>query len=95
MDSINWRKGDLEIVTREHRDKKYPYVELVKHCTTPEGREYIYVVAYFHRDSDGYYSLIFVGDRPFTDIAELEIQEVWKELFLTQMMLSGDKEDDY
>ncbi len=95
MDSINWRKGDLEIITNNHRDNGYPYVELVKHFTTSSGRECVYVVAYFHRDSDGYYNLIFVGDRPFTDIAEIDIQDVWKELFLTQMMLSGDNKDDY
>lgn len=93
MDKINWKKGDLEIRTMEN-DKPYPYVELVKWDTTDSGRRYCYTVAYFRRDSDGYYSLNFVGDRPFTDIAELDVQSVWKELFLTQLMLNGSGEDE-
>lgn len=94
MDSINWKKGDLEIRTIEKGiDRTYPYVELIKWNSTDGEKRWCYVVAYFRRDSDGYYNLIFVGDRPFTDIAELDVQEVWKELFLTQLMLNGDKED--
>lgn len=93
MDKINWTKGDLEIRTTEKGiDKTYPYVELIKWFETSSGKRCCYVVAYFHRDSDGYYNLIFVGDRPFSDIAEIDIQEVWKELFLTQLMLNGDSE---
>ena len=83
---IGWKKGDFEIRTTQ-RDDKRPYIELVKWDETDNGRRYCYVIAYFHYDSDGYASLHFVGDRPFRDISEMDIQEIWKELFLTQMMI--------
>lgn len=93
MFKVNWQKNDMEIRTTENLDG-FPYVELIKWNTDDNGRRYCYTLAFFRRDSDGYYSLVFVGDRPFTDIAEIDIQDVWKELFLTQMMLeSGTKEE--
>ena len=91
MDKINWKKDDFEIRTSDSVDG-YPYVELVKWTENDDGRKYCYVVAYFHRNNDGDYTLHFVGDRPFTDIAEMDIAEIWKELFLTQIMLSGGEE---
>lgn len=87
MFEVNWKKDDLEIRTIDH-SKGYPYVELVK--WEDEGdRRYCFTLAYFSRNNDGYYSLVFVGDRPFKFIAEIDINNVWKELFLTQMMLES------
>lgn len=88
---ISWRKGELEINTSPDANGN-PHVTLLKHYLTPEGRDYVCTLAYFHKDRDGYVSLIFVNDRPFTEISDININDVWKELFLTQMMLEG-KED--
>jgi len=90
---VNWKKGEFEV--RTTRDiKGEPKAELVKWDTTQAGKEYCFVLAYFHRDSDGYYNLIFVGDRPFRYLADIDIADIWRELFMTQLMLNGDKPDE-
>ena len=89
---INWKKGDFEVRTSDNRDGK-PYCELIKWNMDDTGRRYCFTIAYFHINHDGYAELHFVNDRPFTELAELNYNEVMKELFLTQMMLSGGDEE--
>lgn len=94
VDSINWTKGDFEIRTVSSLENGEPYVELIKWTTDEHGRRYCFTLAYFRKNSDGDASLIFVGDRPFRYIADIDINEVWKELFLTQLILQGEVKDD-
>ena len=91
MDKINWTKGDFEIRTTASVNGE-PYVELIKWNIDSYGRRYCFTLAYFSKNSDGDVRLYFVGDRPFTEIADININDIWKELFLTQMLLE-DKDD--
>lgn len=83
---LNWKKGDFEVRTTQTIEGK-PYVELVKWNTDSEGRRYCFTLAYFRRSSEGNVSLNFVADRPFREIAEIDINDIWKELFLTEILL--------
>jgi hypothetical protein len=83
---LGWKKGDLEVRTTTGV-RGEPYVELIKWEKTDSGRRTCITLAYFHKNRDGYVELHFVGDRPFKEIAEIDINECWKELWLTQMML--------
>lgn len=93
VNSINWKKGDLEVRTTVGVAGQ-PYVELIKNKQSDDGRVYSITLAYFHKNRDGYVELHFVGDRPFTEIAEIDINEAWKELWLTQMLLEGEENDN-
>lgn len=88
---LNWKKGNYEVRTVEGFNGK-PYVELVKWKEDSNGRNFCYTVAYFSRDSEGY-SLRFVGDRPFNDIANEDIQEVWYELWMSLAVLNKNFEE--
>lgn len=94
VNSINWTKGDFEVRTVTSYQDNEPYVELVKWNIDDNGRRWCYTLAYFRKNKDGDVSLIFVGDRPFKDIAEIDINEIWKELFLSQLILQGGNADD-
>lgn len=91
VNEIGWKKGDLEIRTTKRLSDGRPYVELVK-WNDDNGRQYCFTLAYFKTDNEGNVQLVFVGDRPFRHIEDIDINNVWKELWLTQMMLEG-KED--
>ena len=82
--SFNWKFKDFEIKTT---GDDHPYVELVKWYETQNGRRFCYTLAYWHRDNDGNYELHFVCDRPFEEIADLDIGEIWKQLWLAQQLL--------
>ncbi len=88
VNSISWGKGDLEVRTTTGVSGN-PYVELIKWTEADNGRRTCITLAYFHKNRDGYVELHFVGDRPFTEIAEIDINKAWKELWLTQMLLEG------
>lgn len=93
---LNWSKGDFEVRTVtsiSHKDNE-PYVELVKWNTDSDGRRWCYTLAYFSKSREGNVSLHFVGDRPFKDLAEIDINSVWKQLFLSQMMLEDRENED-
>ncbi len=92
VNSINWTKGDLEIRTTQSVDNE-PYVELIKWNTDENGRRWCFTLAYFRKNSDGDASLVFVSDRPFKEIAEIDINDVWKELWLTCLLLQGKNYD--
>ncbi len=87
MDNLNWKKGDLEVRTVTRFDGS-SHVELVKW----EGQSVCITIAYFIKDSDGNVTLRFVGNRPFKEIAEIDVNDVWKELWLTCMLLEGKDE---
>lgn len=88
VNEFNWKKGDLEVRTTSSVNGE-PYVELVKWNTDENGRRWCFVLAYFHKSKEGNVSLNFVSDRPFQEIAEIDINEVWKELWLSCLMLEG------
>ena len=82
--SFNWKFKDYEIQTRT---AKHPYVELVKWDQDGNGRAYCFTLAYWYRDKDGNRELHFVCDRPFEYVANIDIGEIWKQLWLAQQML--------
>ena len=92
--TLNWTKGDLEVRTTTSVNGE-PYVEVVKWQVDESGRRYCFVLAYFHKNIEGNVSLNFVGDRPFREIAEIDINEVWKELWLSCLFLEGKDESQY
>lgn len=86
---LGWKKNDFEVRTVNRFEDGEPYVELVKWQTDDSGRRWCFTLAYFRKNSDGRVNLVFVSDRPFTELQDIDINEVWKELFLTQMILEG------
>ncbi len=90
--TLNWTKGDLEVRTTTSVMGE-PYIELVRWQTDENGRRYCFTLAYFHKNKEGYVELHFVGDRPFNEIAEIDINDVWKELWLSCLFLSDKNED--
>lgn len=90
--TLNWTKGDLEVRTTTGV-RGEPYTELVRWQTDENGRRWCFTLAYFHKDKEGYVELHFVGDRPFKEIAEIDINDVWKELWLSCLFLSDKNED--
>ena len=90
MFKINWEKGDFAIRTIDNNGK--PYVELVKYENDHTGRRFCYTLAFFRTDYEGA-RLIFVGERPFEEIAQLDISEIWHELWLTNLMLTKQAQD--
>lgn len=94
MVEINWKKGDFEVRTTADFGNGEPYTELIKWNTDSEGRRWCFTLAYFKKSNEGNVSLNFVADRPFKELAEIDINEIWKELFLTQLMLEEHGEDN-
>ena len=90
---LNWKKGDFEVRTTTDFNGDN-YTELIKWKEDSSGRKFCFTLAYFHKNSDGNVSLNFVDDRPFTELAEIDINEIWKELFLTQLMLEEHGQDN-
>lgn len=85
---FNWKFGEFEIRTT-HRilGNDEPYIELIKWDDDDKGRRFCFTLAYFHIDKDGYPELHFVGDRPFQEIADIDIGKIWKQLWYAQEML--------
>lgn len=84
--SFDWKYKDFEIRTTPSIIGGEPYIELLKWDKTESGKEYCFTLAYWYKDDEGY-ELHFVGDRPLEYISELNISEIWKQLFLAQQML--------
>lgn len=82
---FDWKFRDFQIRTA-HRGMNGSYIELVKWYERPDGRQYCFTLAYWHRTKDGFWELKFVGDRPFEEIAEIDIGTIWKQLWLAQQM---------
>ena len=91
--NINWTKGDIQCTTVESFADHEPYVELVKWNTDEDGRRYCFTLAYFKKNRDGDVTLHFVGDRPFQEIAEIDINDVWKEMWLSAEFLRGNSDE--
>ena len=81
---FDWKFKDFEIKTTH--GNRGPYIELIKWYTTSNGKRGCFSLAYWTKDSDGYYELNFLGNRPFEEIAEIDISPIWKQLFLAQKM---------
>lgn len=96
MFEINWKYEDFEIRTTQGFDKQtLPYIELVKWVYSENEKPYCFVLAYYKWDREGG-ELSFVGNRPFECIAEIDIQPIWKQLWLACKMLQDawEKERD-
>lgn len=63
-------------------------IDLVKWTTDSDGKRYCYSLAYWRKDSEGYY-LHFVGNRPFKNIDPEDVEIVWKALGIAQKVLDG------
>lgn len=81
---FSWKYKDFEIRTTNSFSTGEPYIELVKHETSESGRDYVFTLAYFHRSKDCCYELHFVGDRPLRYIADIDVSEIWRQLWLAQ-----------
>ena len=93
---FSWQYKDFEIRTTTRLSSKTPYLELVKwEYDKRRGQNYCYTLASYHWDDEGG-ELHFVGDRPFRDIAELDLTPIWKQLWLACDMLKDwyEKEQD-
>lgn len=87
--SFSWTYKDFEIRTTANTVSDRPYVELVKWYYDRSGRRCCYTLAYWAIDENGA-ELRFVGDRPFRDIADIDIGCIWKQLWL-----AGDMFNDW
>ena len=85
---FNWKFGEFEIRTT-HRTlgNDEPYIELIKWYEDDRGRRLCFTLAYFYIAKDGCPELHFVGDRPFREIADIDIGKIWKQLWYAQEML--------
>lgn len=93
--SFNWKYKEFEIRTT-NMNGIAPYVELIKYRSSDDKTSpYCYTLAYYQWNEEGG-ELIFVGDRPFEDIAEIDIQPIWKQLWLACKMFKDwvEKEED-
>ena len=63
-------------------------IDLVKYDVSSDGKRYCYSLAYWRRDSEGYY-LHFVGGRPFKHIEPEDIEVVWQAMKVAQKVLDG------
>lgn len=87
---FNWKYGEFEIRTTKSIGDGQPYVELVKWTRESSGRAYCFTLAYWYFHGNEPPELHFVGDRPFTEIAEIDIGQIWRQLWL-----AGEMFDDW
>lgn len=80
---FSWEYKDFEIRTSQETMGQKPTVELVQ---WQADHKYCIVVAIYHWDNEGG-ELRFVGNRPFEQIAEMDLQPIWKQLWLACAML--------
>lgn len=93
---FDWKFGDFEIRTaRRIFGDNEPYIELIKCYEDERGRRSCYTLAYFHVDKDNDVELHFVGDRPFKEIADIDIGKIWKQLWYAQEMLQDAENKIY
>lgn len=90
---FQWKYKDYELhacpkrLARFSEDEKNVTIDLVK-WFEHNGRRCCYSLAYFIRKEEGY-DLRFVGGRPFDDIAEEDVLEVWDALKTAQAVLDA------
>lgn len=86
MFSFNWKYNDFEIRSSDPINKTgFPYIELVK-WREENNRKHCFTLALYNWDDEGG-ALQFIGNRPFLEIAEIDIQPIWKQLWLACEML--------
>lgn len=91
---FNWKYNDFEIRTTHGLSSNQPYVELVKHDMDGNGRDYMFTLAYWNIGREGA-NLIFVADRPFEYVSEIDIGKIWKQLWLAGGMLNDWYEKEF
>lgn len=79
---FKWKYGDFEIRSCKNPRTELPELELVKwrNDTT------CFALAFFKFGKEGG-DLHFVGNRPFQEIAEIDLTPIWKQLWLAAEML--------
>jgi len=94
---FSWKYADFEIRTSNGVRNGLPYVELVKYYTDDDGRRLCFTLAYWHISDSGDVKLYFVGDRPFEEIADIDIGRIWKQLWHAGAMFQdwANKEQGY
>ena len=84
---FHWKYGDFEINVSHNLSTKLPYIDLVKWVYPDDNKKpYCYSLAYYEWNDEGG-ELHFVGNRPFEDIAEVDLTPIWKQLWLACKML--------
>ena len=83
---FSWTYGDYKIRSMSNGEGNPPYVELIKRCENSNGKSYFITLAFYRWDREGG-ELTFVGNRPFEEIAELDLAPIWKQLWLACKML--------
>ena len=82
---FHWKYKDFEIRSLYSYATGLPYVELIKWNNEAEP-PYCYTLAYYRWNSEGG-ELHFVGNRPFRELAEVDLTPIWKQLWLACEML--------
>lgn len=66
---LSMRIGDLELRTCDEnllQRRQLSTLEIIRWEKKDDGSSYNYVAAMWRMDKDGYFSLEFIGDRPFS-----------------------------
>ena len=96
---FEWSYLDYEIrvvYSLTDSNKNYPEIELIKWSKDDNNnKKHCFTIAYYRWDKEGGH-LVFVGNRPFREIAEYDLRPIWKHLWLACEMLQDwyDKERD-
>lgn len=91
---FNWEYKDYALhacpkrLVRFEENEPNETIDLVKYDVGSDGKRYCYSLAYWRRDSEGYY-LHFVGGRPFKHIEPEDIEVVWQAMKVAQKVLDG------
>lgn len=82
---FNWKYKDFEIRS-QRRYNNNPYIELVKWTNDNKDKPHCFTLAYYSWNDEGG-ELIFIGNRPFEYIAEIDLSPIWKQLWYACGML--------
>lgn len=91
---FRWKYKNYELracpkrLARFTPDEPNETVDLVLWDKNGEGKDYCFSLAYFVKDSCGYF-LKFVGNRPFEYIAKEDVPIVWDALNAVQLILDA------
>ena len=91
---FNWSYKDYELqacprrLVRLEDDEPNETIDFIKYDTDSNGKRHCYSLAYWKKDSEGYY-LHFVGSRPFEHIELEDLEVVWKAMNVAQKVLDG------
>ena len=91
---FRWKYKNYELMAcpkqlaRFTPDEPNETIDLVLWKKDKAGKDYCFSLAYFRKDSEGYY-LKFVGNRPFQYIDEEDVPFVWNALNAAQKILDA------